>query len=318
MSAADFVSIHGRIFGLAPNGPVFNGVPVGNAIWGKGRYFYVHSGTDGSAGTSPETAVGTIDEAINMCTAARGDVVVVLPGHSETITAAGGIAADISGVTVVGLGTGSLRPTVLLDGATTPTVAISAAGVTFRNIVFKAGHADIVTCFAITAAGAWIDECEFVNLVVDENFLTEIKATSTTDNNADGLKVTNCRAFTVDANALEFIEVNADIDGAVYVGNYVCKDAATAGKFLLQATGKDHTNCLIARNIHVSGMTANDLFIDNDTTANSGMVAYNLCGHHDTASAVIIDLDGVRQIENRSSSEDTTSGLLLPVVDDNT
>lgn len=305
-----------------PGGLSVQGLPILNTH--SGRVFWVNNstalapggigGSNGNPGTY-QKPFSTLDYAIGRCTAGRGDTIMIMPGHSETITGVGGITADISGIRIIGLGQGNSRPRFLMDGADTVTFAISAANVYIENCVFAAGHADVVTCFNVTAKYACIVNCEFINNVVDENFLTEIKATSTTDNNADGLTVVGCKAFTVDANAVEFIELNADLDALTVKHNYVCKDAATGGKFILQATGKDITNCDVTDNRHVCGNTSGDIFIDNDTTANSGVVARNLVGHHDTASVIIVDADGVRQFENYSVGSDTESGVLMPAAD---
>lgn len=315
-----YTSIHGRKVGFNERGLLFDGRPVGSftARGPKGNVFFVDSAVDGTDGTSPETAVGTLDEAFALTTANQGDVIYVMPNHAETVTGAGGITHDVAGVTVIGLGTYNNRPRFLMDGATSVTYLISAADACVSNLVFAAGHADVVTCFNVTAVGAHIDNCEFVNNVVDENFVTEIKATSTTDNNADGLKVTNCRAYTVDAAGAEFIELNSDLDGGVFSGNVVIKDAGTAAKFILQATGKDVTNVLVEGNRLVTGATSGDIFIDNDTSANSGIVALNFAGHHDTAGAVLIDCDGVRLFENLHVAADNQSGVLQPAADSNT
>jgi hypothetical protein len=295
-----------------------NGAPVlPQSEFLAGTSFYVDSGLSAAGdGRSPAGALATLDAAFALCTANKGDKIIVMPNHAETITGAGGITADVAGVTVIGLGRGNQRPRFLMDGATTVSFVISAADVTVHNLVFAAGHADIVTCFDITAAYATISQCEFVNNVVDENFLTEIKATSTTDNNADGLTVVGCRAMTIDASGVEFIELNADVNGLVANDNFVSKDAATAGKFILQATGKDVRDCQIMRNTLITGMTTGDIFIDNDTTANSGVIAYNLVGHHDVATAVIFDADGVRLFQNYSTASDAAQGVLLPAADD--
>lgn len=298
---------------------VMGGVPLmpGGLPLGA-NYFFVDSatGSDGNPGTW-EDPFATLDFAIGQCTANKGDVIVVKPNHSETITGAGGITADVAGITIVGLGQGDQRPRFLMDGATTVTFVVSAADVTVRNCVFAAGHADIVTCFNITGKNAWIDSCEFVENVATENFLTEIKATSTTNNNADGLKVTNCRAITVDASALEFLEVNADLDRLVFTGNFISKDGATGGVGILCATGKDLTSAQITHNQVLSGATSGAILVNSDTSANTGIVAYNVIGHHDTASAAPIDLTGARIFENYAVGVDDASGLLLPAVDDN-
>lgn len=294
------------------NGVDILGMSILNGYAGKVFWVNSASGSNGNAGTR-QKPFATLDYAIGRCTANAGDVIMVMPNHAETITGAGGITADVAGITIIGMGTYNQRPRFLMDGATTVTFAISAADVSIHNCVFAAGHADIVACFVITAAGATISACEFVNNVVDENFLTEIKATSTVDNNADGLKIINCRAMTIDASGAEFIELNADVNGLVVNGNFVSKDAATAGKFILQATGKDLRDCHIEGNRLITGMTAGDLFIDNDTAVNSGVVCRNFIGHHDTAGAVPIDCDGVRMFENYAAFEDATQGTLQPV-----
>lgn len=290
------------------------GLPVLNTY--GGNVFWVNSsgGSNGNKGTR-ERPFATLDYAIGRCTANNGDIIMVMENHAETITGAGGITADVAGITIVGLGSYNQRPRFLMDGGTAVTFLISAADVTVSNLVFASGHADVVTCFNVTAVGAHIDRCEFVDNVTDENFLTEIKATGTTNNEADGLKVTNCRAYTVDANAVEFIELNADIRALVVQNNFVSKDAATGGKFILQATGKDLQDCLITDNMHTCGNTSGDIFIDNDTTANWGIVARNLVGHHDTAAVIIVDADGVRQFLNYAVGSDTESGVLMPAAD---
>lgn len=302
---------------LAVRSVIASGVPLssGRDFIG-GNTFYVNSAVSASGdGRSVSGAVTTLDAAFALCTANNGDRILVMPNHAETITGAGGITHDVAGVSVIGLGRGNQRPRFLMDAGTAVTYLISAEDAYVENLVFASGHADVVTCFNVTAAFATIAYCEFVNNVVDENFVTEIKATSTSDGNANGLTVVGCRAYTVDAAGAEFIELNADLDGLVAIGNFVCKDAGTAAKFILQATGKDITNCRIENNRLVTGATAGDLFIDNDTAANSGIVAWNFVGHHDTAGAVPIDCDGVRLFQNYAVSDDTTQGVLFPAAD---
>jgi hypothetical protein len=289
--------IPGKVFFVNSNGGA-SGVSAGGA----------HNG-----GQDPNRPYATIGAALTAATANKNDIIFVMAGHSETITGAGGITMSKAGVSVVGMGIGARRPRFLMDGADTVTWLISGANCLVRNVVLAAGHADIVTGIGVSAADVWIDGVEFVNNVVDENFLTEIKLLSTTDNNADGFKVTNCRAMTIDAGGLEFLEINADVNRMVAQGNFVSKDAATAGKFILQATGKDLRDVLVDNNTLITGMTAGDLLIDNDTAVNSGVVSRNFIGHHDTAGAVPIDCDGVRLFENYAAFEDTTQGTLQPV-----
>ena len=118
-----------------PNGITSFGVPViggsGLIPATTGTYFFVSSGTGSNShsGKNPAEALATIDYAIGKCTDSKGDVIVVMPGHAETISAAGGITADVAGITIIGLGNGGLRPIITFSG-TASTFVISAANVT--------------------------------------------------------------------------------------------------------------------------------------------------------------------------------------------
>ena len=280
----------------------------------RGETFYVDSAVAGSGGTSPDSAMATLDEAFAKTAANRGDVIVVLPNHSETVTGVAGIAADVAGVTVIGLGSHNQRPRFLMDGAASVTAVISAADVTFSNLVFAAGHADIVTGIGVTAKGAWLDRVEFVENVATENFLIQVNATGG-DNTADGLKITNCRSIGVDASETEFLALVGDIANLVMQDNFVVKKLSTDGALIKQATGKDLVAVDVQRNFLHNAMTSGDLLIDNDTTANSGVVAYNNVIHLDTSGEVYVDADGVGQFENRGTAVVTASGYVLPAVD---
>ena len=84
-----------------------------------GNIWFVDSGAaSGGNGLSPEGAVLTIDAAINLATAANGDIIVVMEGHAETIAGAAGVAQDVAGLTIVGLGRGRNRPVITFATAT--------------------------------------------------------------------------------------------------------------------------------------------------------------------------------------------------------
>jgi hypothetical protein len=128
-----------------------------------GKYFFVSSsgGSNNHKGT-PEKPFATIDYAVGRCTASKGDVIVVMPGHAETISAAAGIALDVAGVTVIGLGAGSLRPTVTLDTSTATDVNVSAANVTIKNIRFVGNIDSLVNFIDIDEEYCTIEDCVFV------------------------------------------------------------------------------------------------------------------------------------------------------------
>lgn len=306
-----FVSIHGREFGYDQNNLYLHGRIVGNALSGRGRFFYVDSAVDGASGANPSEAVGTLDEAFALCEANRGDTIVVMPNHAETVTGAGGITHDVAGVSVIGLGTGQQRPRFLMDGGTTVTYLVSAADAYIENLVFAAGHASVVTCFALsTAQDCTLKNIEFEDNTTSEFFLVCVKATGAAGT-ASGLTIEGCKRVTAEA-ATDFLSLVDDIGRLTFRNNVYIADAATGAGMILCATGKVITGLVCERNTLVVGNTATDLFIDNDATTNTGYAAWNLIGSHDAAAAILFDCDGIRLFQNYHANTDTSSGLLLP------
>jgi hypothetical protein len=148
------------------NGVSIRGVPVLNTH--PGKVFWVYNGTalqsgqrggsDGNDGTY-DSPFSTIDYAIGRCTASRGDVIMVKPGHAETLVASGAITLDVAGVNIVGLGTGNNRPVLTFTpaAASTNNFAWSAANCSVQNIICVAGTDAMTKPFNITGAGAWLD-----------------------------------------------------------------------------------------------------------------------------------------------------------------
>jgi hypothetical protein len=87
----------------------------------------------------------TIDAAIGLCTADAGDTILVLPNHTESVTAAGGIACDVAGVTIRGLGNGANRPTITLSSVVGASINVSANNVTIDNVVIDLTGVDAIT-----------------------------------------------------------------------------------------------------------------------------------------------------------------------------
>lgn len=318
---APFVSIHGRRLGLTPYGLLVDGRVAGG--WtptgvGKGKTIYVNSVVAGSDGSSPDTALATLDSAFDKCTANQGDVIVVMPGHAETIVAAAGVAHDVAGVSVIGLGVGEARPTFTFGTSTAATYAITAASAYVSGLTFVGNLSNIVACITTTKKGTWIDDCSFRNAGTNLDFLTPIKATSTTNNDSDRLRVTNCRWITADSDDLEFIEINADMEGFVCHNNFVV-NAGTASPLVLVAAGKLLKGADIGWNRLVNAMTANELFFSNDGTTNTGIVHNNYVGHADVTGTHDGGYDGAgfRCFNNLSTSVDNLSGFPFPAIDVN-
>jgi hypothetical protein len=304
------------------NGIELRGMPL--AVTHPGKVFWVYNGTallpgqksgsNGNKGTFNDP-FATVDYAISQCTASRGDVVFIKPGHAETL-AADGFDLDVAGVAVLGLGTGTLMPSFTLS-ATTSDVNISAANCSLVNVRFVPSTSDVVRAIQVTAANATIKGVVVLDAGATNEILTVVKATGTTDNEADGLWVEGCRAYGTSTAILEFLEFNAHINGLVFKDNIIINEGTAAGVAIAGATGKNLLNAYIGYNKTSNKATSGNLFIDSDSTASTGVAENNLIGHADVTGAHDIGFTGMgfRLFDNKSVSTASLSGLLLPAAD---
>lgn len=139
------------------NGVMVRGVPVLNSH--SGNVYWVDSGigSDGNSGKSPEKPWATLDYAVSRCTASNGDIIFVAPGHAETISTATALAIDVAGVSIVGLGTGALRPTFTVGTAATATITFSANNCSAENIIVKSALDGLNTAITVTGTGVYLD-----------------------------------------------------------------------------------------------------------------------------------------------------------------
>lgn len=303
------------------------GVPLAQAH--PGKVFWVSNastlltgqkaGSDGNSGTF-DAPFSTLDYAIGRCTANRGDIIFVKPGHAENFASATAIALDVAGVAVVGLGSGSNRPTFTATTATTATLGVSAANITMQNCRISANFADIVSAFTVTADDFTLDNCEIVATATNMNFLHVID-TGTTDGSADGLTVTNCLWHEPDAATLAFALVDStnarwNISDNVIVTGHATVDVAA---LFTIATGKNLTGLRVLRNqIDITGnaSTATGVLITTDGTAGTGIIAYNNLKHLDATTEILITATHTYGLfENRATAVADAQGYLLPAID---
>lgn len=147
-------------------------------IWFVGST--VSGATDGAGyGQSPISPCATIDYAIGLATASQGDIIYVMPGHAETIAAAG-IDVDKAGLSIIGLGVGNNRPTITLN-ATTSDVDIDAAGVLIRGLRFVSSVNNLAWFIDVNTAYFTMEDCEFVTASATEAY-NFINIATTVDN----------------------------------------------------------------------------------------------------------------------------------------
>lgn len=142
------------------NGVVVRGLPLLTAY--PGEVFWVDSvnGSNSNKGTFARP-FASIDYAVGRCTASRGDIIVAKPGHVETVTAAGGLDLDVAGICVLGLGSGSLRPTVNFTTAVGADMDVDAANITVVNLLFTGGVDALTGPIDVNAADFSLIGCEY-------------------------------------------------------------------------------------------------------------------------------------------------------------
>ena len=101
----------------------------GAGIFTFGNIYYVSSvtGSASNDGTRPDKPMATVDQAISLAavTANNDDVIILLPGHAETVTATS-IALDMAGLRIIGMGKGHKRATFTF-GAAAATITVTGA-----------------------------------------------------------------------------------------------------------------------------------------------------------------------------------------------
>lgn len=308
------------------NGITIRGVPLHTAF--PGKVFWVSNattlqggqkgGSDGNKGTF-DAPFSTIDYAIGQCTANRGDIIFVKPGHAETISAANGILADVAGVAIVGLGTGSLRPTITLDTATTTTIGVTAANVAFKNIIFTANFADIVSVFTTTTAKHFtLEGCYIKATATNMNFLYVVDTNATTAD-VDGLYIGQNKWIEPDLATVSMVKMDGTNDDVQIVENFVNLGVNNNKAALATvATGKVITSGQILKNrvYRLNTDTATGAILVSSDGTNTGIVAENFAQHADIAAELLVTAtSGWGVFNNYASGVAAASGYLLPAAD---
>lgn len=126
-----------------------------------GQVFYVgngqalnpaqRAGANGNRGTFLDP-FATLLYAQTQALGGRGDIIFILPGHQETISTAAILTLSKSGIAVIGLGAGALRPTFTFTTANTANIPVSGAGMSIQNCLFTGNFLSIASVF--TALGS--------------------------------------------------------------------------------------------------------------------------------------------------------------------
>ncbi len=138
------------------NGISVRGVPLLQAQ--PGQVFWLNNspvlnpqqrqGSDNNRGTFLDP-FATLSYAVSSCVGGRGDIIICGSGHIETISSATAMALHVSGVAVIGVGSGTNRPQFTWDTGASSTVTVTANDLSFQNCQFIANFANITSAFTL-------------------------------------------------------------------------------------------------------------------------------------------------------------------------
>lgn len=277
-------------------------------------------GSDGNKGTF-DAPFATLDYAIGQCTANRGDMIFIKPGHAETITSATALNFDVAGVSVIGGGTGSKRPTFTFTTANTATIPVSADNMSISNCLFVGNFLSIASCFTVAAAADFvIDGCEFRDTSAILGFLSIV--TTTVSTNSDGLTYTNNRRKSdattspgpdvVVANTMSRLKVNGNksihtvasnnVAALLEHGALVMTDAEVIGNYVYSVNTDTATGAILVKTTATTGL---------------GIIAHNRVRALDVAAAILVPAVAVQYglFDNLYIGDGTSnSGFILPAI----
>jgi len=311
------------------NGVTIRGIPIAQAH--PGKVFYVGNsttigapqevgGSNGNKGTI-QAPFSTIDYAVGKCTAGRGDIIYVLPGHAETITSATTLALDVAGVAIVGLGTGTSRPTLTYTTANTATINVTAANISVKNILFVGNFLSIASAITVAAA-PWftVEDCECKDTSAILGFLSFV--TTTVSVNADHLHILNNRIHQISTtNTVAPIVILGTMTGLTVNDNRVVSSVAHNNvSRLISHAALVMTDLEVMRNriFSVNTDTATGAALLTTTAiTGSGIIADNVVRALDVAAAIMVTATAVQYglFNNLYIGDGTSnSGFVLPAI----
>ncbi len=281
-------------------GITIRGVPI--TLTNPGKVFWVYNGTalqggqrggsDGNKGTY-DSPFSTIDYAVGQCTANRGDIIFVKPGHAETIANATTLVLDVAGIAIVGLGRGSNRPTLTFSTATTANIPVTAANICVHNILHKANLLDIVSAYTATGTNTptdfVVDNCEFRDGSSVLNFIKTVTGNATA-NSMDGFTYTSNKVFGLATTAASQACIMAAAnDRQTYLDNFVVYPVLNDTAVLVDFGANAHTNLDMGRNkvFRPSTSTTGGSLFSGGSTTSTGYVYDNYSWHLDNSSGLL-------------------------------
>lgn len=309
-------------------GVTVRGVPI--TIAHPGKVFWVsnntvlaegaRSGSNGNDGTF-RSPFSTINYAITQCTAGRGDIIMVMPGHAETLTAAAAVLLDKDGVCIYGLGSGANRPTLTYTTANTASVSWTGDYCTVKNIRFVGNFLSIAAAVLNSGGAYWtIEDCMFRDTDATHGFLSCVTTTVST-NSDGGAFINNVRysdATTTPGTALKVLNTTRGLD---IIGNRFIHSVAENNVAAVLAHGALVVQDLMLRGNSLYSVNTDTatggILVTTSATTGSGMIRDNYVRALDVAAAILVTAAAVQygMFNNLYTGETTlASGFVLPAI----
>lgn len=272
-----------------------------------GDVYYVDSGigkngVGARAGQSSSKPLKTLDYAIGKCIANNGDFIIVMPGHAESVIAADGIDFDVAGITVIGLGEGSSRPTFTFTTATTADIEVDAANITIANCVFINDIDSLAAPIDVDAAYFAMIDCDMRDDTAAKQTIRWILG----DANADNMTLIGCNNRGSDtAGATAWITLNG-ADGVEIIG---CRSNGDYSAANVENITAACTDLLITKN-HLENANAVDVNIEG-FAAMTGWLSFNSLRIATDGQVTWINTPGNTSLfENYGVNNDGETGIL--------
>jgi hypothetical protein len=277
------------------------------SVFTTGTVYYVSStsGSNENIGTDPAFPKATVAGAQSAATASKGDIVVILPGHTETLTAA--LTLSKAGVGYVGLGYGSMRPTFTGNGAI-DAISVTGANVMIANVRFPAPETDDQTAdINVAASNCQIISTYHIGSQTAKNKTDMITVAA----GGDDLYVEDVRAFNTVVDCVSWLSLEAAV-ARPEIRDCVVQGTFSTGALMDEATA---TLCTIRSNVlkNTKAATAVVTFATGNST---GVMSFNhISGRHTTLASNVGAGTGMDFFENRVVEEAALNGAVIPAAD---
>lgn len=282
-------------------------------------------------GLTKDKPYATIDKAISMST--HDDMIILMPGHTEAISATTTFNVDKDHLTIWGMGNYDRRPAFNITTASGNRVIVSGANCRLHNMKISAGTTKAVQ------VGLYVEDkgCVLTNLLFEEGGSTgtshtkdafqRVILTGATANEADGLVINNCQINCPSSLKTSAIEIGAVMNDIKILNNNIVAHCATGtfAPIYCAATGAAQNWAILGNTIinAFATTTAPGIKILCEAAGTGIVIAGNLFAQGSTdvatfkTNTILVSATAAGQVilaENYVCGKVQMSGILSPAV----